>query len=243
MSDAPSLVAPRKALRSCPTSLARLSTLSRRCVQTARDSLCRSHPFSDVPCRSSSTPRALPRTRAASPHASENGISRSLDSPRSVLARPCLRGRRSRLETSSVVYPSHALLVRGACYVLARPGVRSQPPHPLHSHVRSRSRQRARALPSELARPDLTETPEGARRASETKGTSYRRLQPTFFRCQRRAALMRLVSLPVSLLRAFARFTPRWSAPFHGEHTPLRRAFCTCGRALSSRSAPRKPYL
>jgi hypothetical protein len=39
--------------------------------------------------------------------------------------------------------------------VLARPGVRSQPPHPLHSHVRSRSRQRARALPSELARPDL----------------------------------------------------------------------------------------
>lgn len=39
--------------------------------------------------------------------------------------------------------------------MLARPGVRSQPPHPLHSHVRSRSRQRARALSSELARPDL----------------------------------------------------------------------------------------
>lgn len=65
MSDAPSLVAPRKALRSCPTSLARLSALSHRCVQTARDSLCRSHPFSDVPCRSSSSPRALPRTRTA----------------------------------------------------------------------------------------------------------------------------------------------------------------------------------
>jgi len=125
MSDAPSVVAPRKALRSCPTSLARLSALSRRCVQTARDSLCRSHPFSDVPCRSSSSPRALPRTRTLSPHASEDGGSRSLDLPRSVLARPCLRGRRSRLETSSVVSPSHALLVRGACYVLARPGVRS----------------------------------------------------------------------------------------------------------------------
>lgn len=52
--------------------------------------------------------------------------------------------------------------------------------------LRARSRQRDRARASELARPVLT-TPEEAR-ASGSEGTSYRRLQPTFFRCQRRVA-------------------------------------------------------
>jgi len=242
MSDAPSFVAPRKALRSCPTSLARLSTLSRRCVQTARDSLCRSHPFSDVPCRSSSSPRALPRTRTAfatrirkwyfaftrfaerlsrSPlfkgqAVLPRNVFRRVSVPRTLGAWCMLRAR-----------PARGLLAASAPCSLACP----------FSFASTSSRTSIRASPP---RPRTLPKKHDERAST---GTSYRRLQPTFFRCQRRAALMRLVSLPVSLLRAFARFTPRWSAPFHGEHTPLRRVFCACGRALSSRSAPRKPYL
>jgi hypothetical protein len=193
--------------------------------------------LSPVPLTFPVAPRAARERSLApaqlSPHASENGNSRSLDSPRGSLARPCLRGRRSRLETSSVVYPSHALLVRGACYVLARPGVRSQPPHPLHSHVRSRSRQRARELPSELARPD----PARSRRSMTSERAQARRTdvcsphsfvvkdeQRSCVSCHYRFHYSELspVSLPDGVPR-FTASTPRFggSSVHAVEHCPL----------------------
>lgn len=134
----------------------------------------RSLPLSDVPCRSSSTPRALPRTRAASPHASEDDGSRSLDSPRSDHTSVCLGRRRSHPETPSVVVPSHALEAHGACRAIPRPRVHSRPPHPLRpyapcSFASTSSSKSIRASPPQSSHPVRA-------RASESEGTSY----PTF---------------------------------------------------------------
>lgn len=95
-----------------------------------------------------------------------------------------------------------------------------------------RSRQRARACPSELGRPNPA-SPKGA--SERARGTSYRRLQPTFFLCQRRAASYcvscryrfrysepKSLSLPDGVPRFTAR-TPRFGGSHRhaNEHYPL----------------------
>lgn len=240
-------VAPRKALRSCPTSLTACLRSRRdvfRPLVTASLALFRS-------LTSLVVPRA-PRERSLAPawlrhmHRFSSDGSRSLDSPRSGPASACYSA--SRLAPRRLLScPVPCARAHGVCLEIPRPRVHPRPPHPLRSHApRSfASTSSSASIEASPPRPPST-LPKEALVSERAKGTSDRRLQPTFFRCQRRAALfartpcssggvselLRLVMLPGSLLRAFALFAPRWSAPFHGEHTPLRRVPSSCASSV-----------
>lgn len=230
MSDAPSLVAPRKALRSCPTSLARLSTLSRRCVQTARDSLCRSHPFSDVPCRSSSSPRALPRTRTA--------FATRIRRWYFAFTRFAERLSRSPLFKGQAVLPRNVFRrvsvprTLGAwCMLRARPArglLAASAPSSLACPFSFASTSSSTSIRASPPRPRTLPKKHDERASS---GTSYRRLQPTFFRCQRRAAL--------NASRVTTGFTTPSFRPFHSpmECPVSRRAHPASAGPLYMRSS------
>lgn len=130
------------------------------------------------------------------------------------------------------MYPSHARSAHGACPAISRPRVLSRPPHPLHSHARCSFASTSSSTSIRASPPFVHWTSHPVKaRASESEGTSYRRLQPTFFRCQRRAASF-ASRVATGFVTWLAPFAPRWSAPFHGEHTPLRRASSSCSASV-----------